>query len=884
MRNLLRGGFDGPILPVNPKERAICGVLTYQDVPSLPLVPDVAVICTPPRTVPDLIDTLGARGTKAVVCLTAGLAQTPDGEPRPSQGRKTTSGERPERESAGQTLQDVVLQRARAHQMRILGPNCVGLILPNAGLNASFAHIDALPGQIAFVSQSGALCTSVLDWARSNGIGFSCFVSLGDLADIDFGDVLDYLGTDPETQAILLYIESIGVGRAREFMSAARAAARNKPVIAVKAGRMAEGAQAAASHTGALAGSDEVYDAALRRAGILRVYEIDELFYAVETLARARPIEGDRLAIVTNGGGPGVLATDAVIAGGGRLAQLSGATIAKLDQTLPPTWSRGNPVDIIGDAAGDRYVGALEAVLDDDGVDGVLVMHVPAAVASSQDAARHVIDVVQKADRPVLTSWLGRDAVAEARTILREAGVPTYETPYDAIRAFLHMVNFRRTQESLLQVPPSALVDFTPDTRKVCAIVEQSLATAGELLSEVDAKAVLSAYGINVVETRIAASPDQAAKEADALGYPVAVKILSPQITHKSDVGGVALNLEGADAVRATAEAMHARAAKLRPDAEIRGFTVQRMAEHEGVHELIVGVTTDIIFGPVILFGQGGTAVEVIADRAVALPPLNMSLARDLISRTRVSKMLDGYRDRPRANLDAICTTLMKVAQLVADVPQIAELDINPLFADEHGVVAVDARIRLEQTRQPGPERLAILPYPKELEEHVTLDDGQTVLLRPIRPEDVPAHERFVSKLTQEDLRQRFLGAIRKIPRSQMARMAQIDYAREMAFIATIDRLDGEPETLGVVRMVTDPNDVRTDLAIVVRSDLKRRGIGVVLMNKLLDYCRARGTRELVAPVLRENQAMLGLMKKVGFTVEDTPDETIVLVRKKLTE
>jgi len=861
VRNLLRGGFDGPILPVNPREKAISGVLTYADVRSLPLPPDLAVICTPPQAIPRVIEELGAQGTKAAIVLTAGLA-----------GTKTEDG---------RTIQEVMLQKAKPHLMRILGPNCVGLILPEIGLNASFAHIDAIPGQVAFVSQSGALCTSVLDWARSNDVGFSCFASLGDLADIDFGDLLDWLGGDPDTTAILLYIESIGPGGARKFMSAARAAARNKPVIAVKAGRMAEGAQAAASHTGALAGSDDVYDAALRRAGILRVYEINELFDAVETLARARRIEGDRLAIVTNGGGPGVLATDALVAGGGRLAQLAPETIAHLDKLLPSTWSRGNPVDLIGDAPGERYVGAINAVLNDPGVDGVLVMHVPAAVASATDAAKHVIDAVRDADRPVLTSWLGRDAVAESRVLLRDAGVPTYDTPYDAISAFLHMVEFRRNQQSLMQAPPSALVDFTPNTEKAEQIVRDALASGIAVLSEVEAKAVLDAYGVSVVETRIATTPEEAAALAGALGFPVAIKVLSPQITHKSDVGGVALNLESADAVRSTAAAMKSRAASRRPNAQITGFTVQRMARRQGVHELIVGMTTDRIFGPVILFGRGGTAVEIIDDRAVALPPLNMSLAQDLVSRTRVSRLLQGYRDRPAANIDAICTTLMKIAQLITDIPEITELDINPLFADEDGVVAVDARICLVATDQRGAERLAISPYPKELEETAEIAGGRKVLLRPIRPEDLPAHERFVAMLTADDLRQRFLGRVRRIPQSQMARLTQIDYDREMAFIATTAD-PTEPETFGVVRTITDPEDVTADFAIMVRPDFKRRGLGSLLMEKIIRYCRDRGTAELVAPIIDTNLAMLALMKKLGFSCEDAPGEHRVIVRKRL--
>lgn len=855
MRNLLRGGFKGAILPVNPREQAVAGVLAYNDVASLPVVPDMAVICTPPRTVPQLIHELGARGTKSAVTLTAGLAR--------------------ERNESGKTLQEAMLDNAKPHLMRILGPNCVGLILPHIGLNASFAHVEALPGKIALVSQSGALCTSILDWARSNDIGFSCFVSLGDIADVDFGDVLDYLGSDAETSAILLYMESIGSDEARKFMSAARAAARNKPVIAVKSGRMAEGAKAAASHTGALAGSDDVYDAALRRAGILRVYEVSELFDAAETLARARPIKGDRVAIVTNGGGPGVLATDALVEGGGRLAEFAQDTIIALNGILPATWSHGNPVDIIGDATGERYAKALDIVLKDSGVDAVLVLNVPTAISSSEEAARHVVEVVRHAIMPVLTSWMGKDGVAGARDVLRAANVPTYEAPHEAVRAFLHMVTNERNHESLMQAPPSAPQEFTPDKATAERIIRGALSRGIEFLSEVDAKAVLAAYGVNVVETRIASTADDAVKHANDIGYPVAIKILSPDITHKSDVGGVALNLESPDDVANAAKMMRKRAAALRPDAQIAGFTVQSMVRRPRAHELIVGMTTDRIFGPVILFGQGGTAVEIVADRSTALPPLNMTLARDMVSRTRVAKLLGGYRDRPAADMDAICLTLMQTAQLAADLPQIAELDINPLIADENGVIAVDARIRVLSTDLHGPERFAIRPYPAELEEMIELRGGRRILARPIRPEDQPAHEQFVARLTQEDIRNRFFGVIRQLQASQMARLTQIDYDREMAFVATT--LDGrcEGETVGVVRIIADPDNITAEFAIIVRSDLKGHGLGEALMQKMIRYCHDRGTSELAGEVLRGNEAMLAFVEKLGFEIQETDDETV---------
>ena len=862
MRNLLRGGFEGPILPVNPKEQAVAGVFAYNRIESLPLSPDLAVICTPAPTVPDIIDELGRRGTKSAVVITAGLRQ--------------------EKDASGRTYQELMLDRAAAHHVRLLGPNCVGIIAAEKKLNASFVHIDTLPGKIAFVAQSGALCSSVLDWAWANRVGFSYFVSLGDIADIDFGDVLDYLGGEANTQAILLYIESIGTGRAREFMSAARAAARNKPVIVVKAGRVAEGQRAAHSHTGALAGSDVVYDAAIRRAGMLRVYEMRELFDAAETLARSRPHRGDRLAIVTNGGGPGVLATDALIARGGRLAELSDETYERLDKVLPPTWTRGNPVDLIGDARGDRYAQALKIVMQDMGVDAVLVMNVPTAMLAPEDAARSVIGAVADTTLPLFTNWLGQAHAEPARALFRQAGLPTYPTPDNAVRAFMHVVHFYRNQQALMQTPPSAPADFTPQLDEARRLIRKRLAEGAETLSELDSKLILSAYGIPVVETRIATSTEEAIAAAEQMGYPVVVKLLSPQVTHKSDVGGVVLDIQNRDSLKAAVEAMRVRVAKLRPDATIAGFTVQPMIRRPRAHELILGASVDPIFGPVILFGQGGTAVEIVADRAVALPPMDMALARDLISRTRVAQLLRGYRERPAANLPAIELTLVKVAQLVIDHAEIIELDVNPLLADERGVMAVDARVRIAHAKVSGPDRLAIRPYPKELEEMVTLRDGAKLLARPIRPEDQPAHQRFIARLTPEDIHSRFLGTVRSLEASQMARLTQIDYDREMAFIAVRDAPGGESETLGVVRTVTDPDNQRAEFAIVVRSDTKARGLGFALMQKMIRYCRTRGTREIVGEILPENAAMLQLARDLNFVLCEDPGERLVHVHLAL--
>ncbi len=844
LRNLLQGGFKGAILPVNPHHDVIENTKTYPTVATLPDPPELAVIATPAPTVPGLIRQLGERGTRVAVVLSAGFRSASEQHVTPQ----------------------ALLDAAKPNGLRILGPNSIGLLIPEIGLNASFAHIGAVPGHLAFVSQSGALCTTILDWARSKSIGFSHFLSLGDCTDIDFADVLDYLASETTTQGILLYIES--VTNSRKFMSAARAAARDKPVLVIKAGRFAEGARAATSHTGALAGVDEVFDAAIRRAGLLRVLEIDELFDAAETLARSRPIHGNRVAIITNGGGPGVLATDALIADGGRLAELSPEVLNQLHHCLPPAWSHGNPVDIVGDAGVDRYREAFRILSASPDIDAILVMHVPTAVVQPDEVAQALIKDIPQSTRPVLVSWLGEGAVAHARQLFQAAGIPSYDTPTKAVRALLHLVQYRRNQELLMETPPSIPEQFTPATHAARWIVDAALNAGRTTLTEPEAKAMLSAYGIPVVETRTVQNEEDALAAARELGYPVALKLLSQAIIHKSDVGGVALNIDDDHDLRARAKAMRKRVTALRPDAPIDGFTVQQMVRRPGAHELILGMTTDPLFGPVLLFGQGGTAVEIVADKAIALPPLNIHLARELMARTRISRLLHGYRDHPSADLSALEMSLIKVSQLVVDLPEIVELDINPLLADRQGVVALDARIRVSRTDLPGAARLAIRPYPKELEEIVFLSSGRKILLRPIRPEDEPAHQAFVGHLAPEDIYFRFFTAAYTFDHVRLARFTQIDYDREMAFIATALNEQGVAETLGVIRAISDVDNVTAEFAIVVRSDLKGQGLGKLLMDKIIRYSRTHGTQRLVAEVLPQNTAMLELANQAGFRAE----------------
>ena len=855
MRNILPGGFKGPVMPVTPMLEAVAGVLAYPDIASLPKVPDMAVICTPPEPIPDMIEALGARGTRAAIVLTAGLDAV-----------KTVDG---------MTVTQAMLRAAKPYLFRILGPNCLGALVPGAGLNASFSHLPAQQGGIAFVSQSGALCTAVLDWAAPRDIGFSHFISVGNMADVDLGDVVDYLASDPGTKAILLYIE--GVTNGRKFMSACRAAARNKPVLVIKAGVVSDGAKAAATHTGALAGSDNVYDAAFQRAGLLRVRDVEELFAAVETLARARPQKRGSLTILTNGGGIGVIATDELVQHGGALAVLADDTVAALDPVLPSNWSRRNPVDIIGDAPGSRYADALRILSKDKASDAVLVMHAPTATADSVAAAKAVIDVAGENKINLLTCWVGGQAVGPARPLFRHAGIPTYETPRQAVQAFMHLVNYQRSQEILMETPPTAPSGFTRATQTARLIIEGRLAEGSAMLTEPEAKAVLAAYGVPSVETHIAGTPEEAAEKAAAMGFPVALKIYSEDITHKSDVGGVDLYLDSRDAVLSAGRTMLANVAARAPDARIQGFTVQQMVNRPGAHEVVLGVTSDPVFGPVILFGHGGTAVEVIADSAVALPPLNMKLARDLIERTRISRLLRGYRDQPPVDMDRLCLTLMQLSQLIVDIPEIAELDINPLLVDEKGVLVLDARIGIAVAKD-GMRRLAIRPYPEELEEFVTLGDGRKALVRPIRPEDEAEHYAFLSKLSPEDIRFRFFGQVGQLPHSQMARLTQTDFDREMALTATAASPDGKPETLAVVRTITDPDNERCEFAIVIRSDLKGRGLGRTMLEKMIRYSRGRGTATMIGQVMGENRAMLSLAERLGFSRKFIEDASAVEV------
>ncbi|MBI2254667.1 MAG: bifunctional acetate--CoA ligase family protein/GNAT family N-acetyltransferase [Proteobacteria bacterium] len=852
-RNVLAGGFRGPIGFINPKYQSVLDRPCVANIGALDGAPDLAVIATPAATVPGIVKELAERGTRAAIIISAGFGS-----------------------ADGQALKREMQLAARPHLMRMVGPNCLGVIAPIIGLNVSFAHLSPKKGSIALLTQSGAILTSALDWAAARGIGFSHLVSMGEMLDVDFGDMLDYLASDGSTSAILIYAEA--VTNARKFVSAARRAARLKPVIIIKAGRYGETAGAVTSHTGALAGSDAIYDAIFRRVGLLRVDDLAELFEAMETLALMGPAAGDRLTILTNGGGAGILAADALVRAGGHLAPLDPGVLERLDHVLPKGWSRGNPVDIIGDADAERYRVAIDILAGDVHSDALLVLNSPTALTSSDAAADAVIAGLAGRKKPVLTSWIGDQTSRPARAKFAAVKIPSYTTPEQAVRAFGYMVAYRRSQMLLTETPPSLPSNFTPDHATVRQMIDQALAKGRSFLTSPESLAVMRAYGINVVTDEIVASPQEARKKAEAMAEtvagPLVLKLLSPDITHKSDIGGVVLGLTDGAAVEAAAAAMLERVGEMRPDARIDGFTLSPMIDRSASQELILGAVTDPQFGPIILFGQGGTSVEVTADRSLALPPLNLKLARELIADTRVYRLLQGYRERPAADLDSIALSLMRVAQLVMDFAEIQELDINPLLANEHTVIALDARIRVARSAVAPQSRLAIRPYPQELEEIVPDPAGGSLLLRPIRPEDEPGMLEAFKHLSSESVELRFFRVVTNPSHQMIAGLTQIDYDREMALVLTdIDTPEGEtPPIYADVRLLMDPDRVEAEYAIIVRDDMAGRGFGSLMMERIIAYGRSINLSRITGLVRMENASMLAICQRLGFTRRVDPD------------
>ncbi|HND25860.1 MAG TPA: bifunctional acetate--CoA ligase family protein/GNAT family N-acetyltransferase, partial [Rhodocyclaceae bacterium] len=775
----------------------------------------------------------------------------------------------------GRMLEKNTVENARRHRIRLLGPNCLGILRPELGLNASFAHGSATKGSIGLISQSGALCAAILDWARPNNVGFSSVVSLGTSVDIDFGEVLEYMVSDARTESIFLYVE--GIKDARRFVSALRAAARVKPVLLIKVGRHPAGSQAALMHSGATVGEDAVFDAALRRAGVIRLYNMGQLFAAANALfSHFRP-RGNRLAIITNGGGPGVMAADRAADLRIPQATLSNATITKLNEFLPQNWSHTNPVDIIGDADPERYGKTLETVLADEGVDGVLTILTPQAMARPTEVAQKIIDIERAVDKPIFTCWMGEEQVREGRKLFEAAGIPTFRTTEPAVELFGHISAYYRNQKLLVQTPSSLSSDLNPPSvESARLVIETALSERRKNLNEMESKALLAAFRIPIAQTVVARSATEAMVLAEELGLPVAMKIDSPSITHKADTGGVRLNLNGLAAVRAAYQEILDDVKRKRPDAVINGVAIEPMVIKPYGRELMVGAFRDPVFGPVITFGEGGAHVEIQKDRAVALPPLNSYLAQDMIKSTRVSTLLGEYRNMPPINMESLEFVLLRISEMVCELPWIREMDINPLIVDENGAVAVDARIVVDNIAPTADryDHMAIHPYPSHLITKVSMPEGE-ITIRPIKPEDAELEVDFVRKLSPETKFLRFMNTMRELPPAMVARLTQIDYDREMAFVATIEENDAEVE-IGVARYAVNPDGESCEFAIVVAEDWQHRGLARRLMGVLIETARNRGLHSMAGIFLSNNDRMLKFVQSLGFVLSNDPEDNTI--------
>lgn len=858
-RNMLENldsGYKGKVFFVNPRHDTVFGLPSYDSVESIPQRLDLAVICTKAQTVPGVIDACGRAGCRNAIVIAGGFAEI---------------GAR------GAALERSAVESARRHRMRLLGPNCLGIMRPSQGINLTFAHGNAHPGTIGLISQSGALCTAILDWALPHKVGFSTVVSLGAESDIDFGEVLDYMVADPRTENIFLYIE--GIKNSRRFMSALRAAARCKPVLLIKVGRHPAGEQAALSHTGALVGADDVFDAALRRAGVVRLGTVGQMYAAAQALFSHFHPRGNKLAIITNGGGPGVMAADHASDIGIPLAKLSAPTVDKLAGVLPATWSKTNPIDLVGDATPERYGAALQACLDDEQVDGILTILTPQAMTDPTQAARTVIEAARKSEKPVVTCWMGEEQVGEARMLFKGAGIPSFRTPEPAVELFSHISAYYRNQKLLMQTPASISDHVPPRLESARLVIETALGEGRKQLNEMESKALLAAFRIPIAQTVVARSPSEAMVLAEEIGLPVVMKIDSPNITHKSDSGGVRLNLNALAAVRDAYSEIIDDVKKNRPDAIIHGVSIEPMIQKANGRELIVGMIRDEIFGPTIVFGPGGVGIEASGkDRAVALPPLNKYLVADMLASTRTTAKLGEFRNMPAVSMEALEAVLLRVSEMVCELPWIREMDINPLIVDENGAVAVDCRIAIENLALTAGryDHMAIHPYPSHLTTSYQTNDGKTVLIRPIRPEDADMEQEFVKRLSSEAKYFRFMNTIRELSQSQLTRLTQIDYDREMAFVATVggeESVGGEPLEIGVARYATNPDGESCEFAIVVSDDWQGRGLARRLMAVIIETARSRGLKYMNGDFLAENARMIAFVTSLGFVLSPHPDD-----------
>lgn len=859
MTNLKNGHFSGKIIPINPKHKKVSGIKTLESIKQSRDPIDLAIIATPISTVPDIVDDCIAAGTGGAIIISAG-------------GKET--GEQ------GHNIEKKIQKKAYDGGLRLIGPNCLGIINTKEGLNASFASDMPSEGKLAFVSQSGAICTSILDLSFKEKIGFSHFVSIGSMVDVDFGDMIDYLGNDSQTKSILLYIENLS--RIRKFMSAARAVSRIKPIVVLKAGRSEAGAEAASSHTGALAGEDAVYDTAFKRAGIIRVNTIAQLFDCAELMAKKPPPAGSRLAIITNGGGPGVMATDALGGHGLKPAALSSEITQSLDEVLPRYWSRNNPVDILGDATRERFMKTFDICYASKSFDAILAIMVPQALTDPEPVAKALAESAQDKNFPVFASWIGGQKMEKAVDVLNQAKIPTYETPERAVQSFVFMVEYNQNLKMLTQITPKLSHELHYDPDKAQKLIHKHIKKHSGLLSETASKEILSAYGIPVNTTKTASTEDDAVAAAEEIGFPVAVKLMSPDISHKTDARGVHLNLDSTDAVRTAFQKIMEGAQAYNPDAHIQGVSVQQYIDSPD-HELLIGAKSDPSFGPVIVFGLGGIFTEILEDRALGLPPLNRLLARRMMENTRAYKLLQGFRNRPSADMEALEELLMRVSQLVSDFPQIVELDMNPVIVKDGRPRAVDARIRLEDTSQSATLHLVISPYPDEYEFHEKTDDGRNIFIRPVKPEDAPLLQELFQELSPTSIYHRFFSAMKEISPDMLARFTQIDYDREIALTA----LNEDPETremFGIARVISDPDGKTGEFSVLIGDPWHGHGIGARLLGRVLQIAKKQGIEKVRGTVLRENRKMIAFGKSLGFHARADADLGEIELEIKLKE
>jgi acetyltransferase len=850
-RNLIGSGFEGIIYPVNPKHESIQGVQAYKSITDVPKVVDLAIIVTPSTVVPAIVEECGQKGIKGIIIISAGFKEI---------------GEE------GKKREDELKKIQKKYGLRIIGPNCVGIINPFLNLNATFAGSMPLKGNIALFSQSGAICGAILDWAASARVGFSSFVSVGSMLDVDFGDLIDYFGRDIHTRSIVLYVESIS--QARKFMSAARGFARSKPIIVIKSGRYAEGAKAASSHTGALAGEDAIYDAAFQRAGVVRVKEIDELFNCSSILAKQPRPRGPNIAIITNAGGPGVLATDAVIENHGKLAVISDEIMQQLNEFLPTHWSHANPIDIIGDSNEEVYKKTIEVCLDDKNIDGILVICVPQVMADPQKLADVVIELAKKSTKPILTSLIGEESVQYARQLLNRNNVPTYSTPEDAVRSYMYLYNYSRNLDMLFETPVERVVkDKSESEKQIHSIIENALKEKRILLTEDESKTIVNHYGIETTKTVLAKTKKQSVHAAQTIGYPVVMKIHSKDITHKSDCGGVVLNLRCDTDVEKAYDSMMKQVKKAVPDATINGVTIQQMIDSNNP-EFILGSKKDSIFGSVILFGLGGIYTELFKDRAIGIPPLNQVLAHQVVKQTRAYQLLRGFRNLVAPDMTKVEETMIHFSHLIEDFPEIKEVDLNPMKATKDGLIAVDARIILDEHPKKHPH-LIISKYPSHYQKTITSKDGRKILLRPIKPEDEYLWLDMFKSFSQQSVRFRFFRLIKEADHAMRVRYCNIDYDREIGIVAEIEE-EGKKRFLGVTRIILPPGEQdEAEFALIVTDKWQRRGLGSEFLDFTIEIAKKKGVKRLVGEVLKDNKPMISLCREKNFDIIRTSDPEV---------